>query len=79
MRNALISTKNKSGIVGVSWHKRDEVWATHITIFGKRINLGSFTSKLDAAKMRLEAEIKHGFPDCNTISTACLYIQGELT
>ena len=74
-RNKNIYKTNRSGIAGVCWHKRDKKWHVSIRIFGKLINLGTFNSKLNAAKARWGAEVKHGFPNCNTISTAYLYLK----
>lgn len=76
-RNCSISKNNKSGITGVCWCKRDQKWKADITISGRNIHLGYFILKLDAAKARWEAEVKHGFPGCNTTSTAYLYLQSK--
>ena len=47
---------NTSGIMGVYWHKRDEVWVARIGINGKQVNLGYFIDKIDAIRTRLKAE-----------------------
>lgn len=75
LRNSNISKRNKTGITGVCWHKAAQKWHARIHISYKNINLGLFINKLDAAKARWNAEVKYGFPDCNTISTAFLYLQ----
>lgn len=41
-RNHNKQSNNTSGIIGVSWHKRDCVWQAMITLNNKRIHLGSF-------------------------------------
>ena len=75
MRNCNVSKNNKSGITGVFWENKRKKWVSQIKINRKLIFLGHFTNKFDAAKIRLEAEIKYGFPDCNTTSSAYQYIQ----
>jgi len=76
-RNCKLSIKNKSGITGVSWSKRYQKWTANVTILYKSINLGAFNSKLDAAKARWNAEKKHNFPNCNSKSTAYLYLKSH--
>ena len=46
-----------------------------MTISFKDIPLGYFQSKIDAARARWKAEVEHDFPNCNTTSTAYLYLQ----
>lgn len=77
MRNCSIAKNNKSGITGVHWFKKLQKWQAHITISGKTFHLGLFKNKLDAARARWNAEIKYGFPNCNTTSSAYLYLRGE--
>lgn len=55
--NALISTSNKSGVKGVSWHKKSSKWQAHLrTMLGNEY-VGLFTS-LDDAKTAL-AELRN--------------------
>ncbi len=75
IRNCKTRSDNTSGITGVYWNTQRQKWFSHIAIPGKRISLGLFNSKLNAAKARLSAEIKFGFPGCNSTSSAYLYIQ----
>ena len=44
-----------SGVAGVCWAKREELWRAYITIDGKQKNLGYFDSKDGAIKARLES------------------------
>ncbi len=44
-----LRSNNTSGYRGVSWHKNTNKWATQIHSFGKRINLGKFKDKIEAA------------------------------
>lgn len=62
--NKKIQTNNKSGITGVSWHKRDESWYSYISINNKRIHLGKYKNLEDAIKARKEAEEKF-FGECS--------------
>ena len=74
-RNCNVSKRNKSGVTGVVWLKKSKNWGAEIMVFGKAITLGNFAKKLDAAKARWKAEVKYDFPNCNTTSTAYLYIK----
>lgn len=75
MRNCGMYKRNTSGITGVSWDTLYKKWNSYITIARKKINLGYFRNKLDAAKARWEAEKKYGYPNCNTTSSAYQYIK----
>jgi len=57
--NTKIRVDNKSGVKGVHWHKRDEIWTASIQIDQKQTYLGSFTSFEDAVRVRKEAEDKY--------------------
>lgn len=74
LRNRNISKNNTSGVTGVFWNKHDKRWVAKIEITEKLIYLGAFKSKLDAAKARWEAEKKYGYPNCQTTSSAYLFI-----
>lgn len=60
-KNRSVSTKNTSGIVGVNFRKDTGKWQAYIDLNGKRMGLGSFPSKIEAAAVRKAAEIKYGF------------------
>jgi len=60
-KNAPLRKDNKSGVVGVCIHKRSQKWSAEIKVNGKKVHLGLFEHKVDAAKTRKEAEIKYGF------------------
>lgn len=60
-KNARISKNNTSGFMGVSLCKSDQIWEAFIMVNRKKIYLGRFKNKNDAASARLEAEHKHGF------------------
>ena len=58
-QNKSIQSNNKSGVVGVSFHKNNKKWAAHIRLNGVLIHLGSFSNKEDAITARANAEILH--------------------
>lgn len=57
--NCRTSKNNKSGVTGVSWHKRSNRWCAYIMINYKKIHLGCFDSFEDAVKARKNAENKY--------------------
>ena len=52
-------SNNTSGVVGVSWHKRDLCWEAHISVNKKYIYLGRFKTLDEAIDARLKAEKKY--------------------
>ncbi|UIU26965.1 HNH endonuclease [Escherichia phage vB_EcoS_SA80RD] len=60
-RNKSKPMTNKSGVVGITWHKRDLRWQAHIKIDGKKLYLGYFDNFNDAVKARKEAELLYNF------------------
>jgi hypothetical protein len=74
MRNCKQRTDCSSGVTGVCWHKRRSKWQARIRIPGKLIYLGIYDTLLEAAQARWEAEVKYGFPNCNSTSSAFLYL-----
>jgi len=75
--NCGISKRNKSGVIGVSWNKNTNKWESQIQVSGKKIHLGHFVEKVDAVKVRWKAEKEYKFPNCNTTSTAFLYLKSK--
>lgn len=75
MRNCSLFKNNKSGITGVVWEKSTKKWRSNISIPKKNINLGRYDNLADAVKARWNAEIKYNFPNCNTTSSAYLYLK----
>lgn len=57
--NHSLAKNNKSGVIGVIWHKRDNVWEAYIGIEHTSIYLGRFINKQDAIRNRLQAELKY--------------------
>ena len=77
MRNCGMLKNNTSGIKGLSWDKARLKWAAQIKVNGKNISVGRFRNKVDAANARWEAEKKYGFPNCNSTSSAYLYLSSK--
>lgn len=57
--NKPLLPKNSTGFKGVMWHKRNLRWVSRIKVNGKLIHLGSFTCKIQAAKIYNEAALKY--------------------
>ncbi len=57
-----VYTSNKSGVSGVYWSKSRKRWEVEITVSQKRHYLGSYKSKEDAIKARIEGEKKYFDP-----------------
>lgn len=60
-RNRSRRHDNKSGHIGVSWHKDTGKWVAQIGVNGRVRHLGLFTIKEDAIAARKAAEARHGF------------------
>ena len=56
-RNAGIYSTNTSGVPGVEWHKRDEIWTAKIGVGGRQVHLGNFKTKEEAIACRIGAEM----------------------
>lgn len=61
MCNKGMSPRNKSGVTGVDWYKRDQKWRVQIAKDGKHVWIGCFESLLDAIAARKSAESLYGF------------------
>ena len=57
--NKNLSSKNTSGITGVSFRKKQKTWIARISVNEKPIWLGSYIDKEDAIVARLKAEKKY--------------------
>lgn len=60
-KNMPMYSNNKSGAVGVHWHKPAQKWQVSISVNGKRIHGGYFLDKNDAIQKRKQMEIEYGF------------------
>ncbi len=61
MKNSTKRADNKSGQVGVSWHKARHKWRAFITVDGKQISLGYYLQYHEAVDARKLAEVAYGF------------------
>ena len=52
-------TNNSSGFKGVHWHKAGRKWSAQITLNKKIMHLGSFVSKIAAAKVYNDAATRY--------------------
>ncbi len=59
MANQTTRSSNKSGVRGVYWEKTSGKWRASINADGRRINIGKFTTKEQAASARSAAETVH--------------------
>ncbi len=59
LQNSRMKKRNTSGFKGVSFDKRDKKWAVEIMVNYKRIRLGRFVDKIEAAKAYDSAAQKH--------------------
>lgn len=57
--NSYKPSNNTSGVKGVSWSERDNLWHVYIGIDNHRVNLGWFKDFNDAVECRLKAEEKY--------------------
>ena len=53
--------RNDSGVVGVTWAKKERNWRASININGKGVNLGHFSNLNDAIAARKAAELEHNY------------------
>lgn len=58
-RNSELAKNNTSGVTGVTWHSRDNVWQARIKVNYQYIHLGYFNSFNDAVIARKQAEEKY--------------------
>ena len=77
MRNCKLRASNTSGITGVYWRKDINKWCARLNDGKIFHSLGVYYNIIDAAYARWEAEKKYNFPDCNSTSSAYLYLQTE--
>ena len=66
-----------TGVKGVSWNKRTHRYEAYIENNGKRKGLGHHNTLAEAAMARLEAERENGWVDCDTLSSAAIYLKSQ--
>ena len=57
--NTDIRANNTSGVTGVSYSKRDEIWRSYLTYNGKGIEFSCSKTKEEAIRKRLQGELKY--------------------
>lgn len=60
-RNLKLNINNTSGVMGVCWFKRDQLWMVSIRNMSKNMHLGYFESFFDAVCARRSAENNLGY------------------
>lgn len=61
-KNLPMQKSNKSGHIGVNWHKAAKKWqARAVDLNGKRIDLGRYDNIEDAIRVRKQYEIEFGY------------------
>ena len=60
-KNTLLRRDNKSGVCGVTWHKRTKKWVAKIMVDGKSKHLGYFITLGAATFARKAANCQYGF------------------
>lgn len=58
-QNVGTSKLNTSGVTGLHWHKLVKKWMAYIHVDKRRIILGYFSDKDEAARVRAEAKMKY--------------------
>lgn len=72
-RNTGLSKKNTSGVSGIT--RRGTLWYVSISHDGIKLNLKSYSDLHTAVLVRWEAEKILKYPDCQTTSTAYLWLK----
>lgn len=72
-RNKGLHPKNKSGVTGV--YRCGNKWKVTIGHAGINLNLNSYSDMYTAVKVRWEAEKILKYPDCQTTSTAYIWLK----
>jgi len=60
-KNQRLRKNNTSGVCGVTWNSGNRRWRAQITVLGKNISLGEFTTKDAAIAARKAADVANGF------------------
>lgn len=74
-RNLGISKRNKTGVTGIHLHtKLTNSFVVQIRSGGKKRHVGIYRGFDEAVMARWRAEVQHGFPNCNSSSSAYKYL-----
>ena len=74
-RNTGMISTNTSGVKGVCFCKDSKKTRAYIKVNNRQISLGYFKKFNDAVRARWKGEVKYGFPNCNTSSSAYNYLK----
>jgi len=79
MQNQVVHKNNTSGFTGVSYNNKNKYskWQAQIMVNKKRVRLGSWCTKLEAALARLTCELWHSDWNCSYRSELILAIKDE--
>ena len=61
-RRGAATTNRSSGVLGVYWMSADRLWRARVQVDGRRVSLGCYRSKSDAARATLTARMILGVP-----------------
>lgn len=61
LKNQRFRSTNTSGVMGVSWNRREEKWRAYIHHANKEKHIGYFDNIEDAAAARRAAELHYGY------------------
>jgi len=75
--NSKMDKRNTTGVTGVYWHKQCKRWEAKIGVNKNKINLGRYKNFISAVKSRWNAEKEYNFPNCNSSSSAYLFLRKE--
>ena len=75
IRNSKLCKKNTSGVKGVSWYGRDNVWVSYIKVSRGVKSLGRYKDFVDAVAARLAGEQALDWDGCDSTSPAYLYMK----
>lgn len=79
VKNSKVSSRNSSGVIGVSFHKGRQKWEAYISLSNKRRqHLGWFDSIRDAVVARYHAELINKYYTCSTQSSAKKYLDSPI-
>ena len=78
LRNTGNPCTNTSGVKGVGWHKKLNVWRARIVVALKDYHLGQFSDFTEAVAHRLAAEQALNWEGCNSCSPAFKHMQDYL-
>lgn len=61
MRNRRLPRNNTSGVMGVHWDAKANLWCATIVVLGRLVYLGRYANIDEAARVRKTADLRYGF------------------